>query len=147
MFITGCADKPESQIAEYTRGTRRTPEERAKTTVDIDLTELSATVLSAELTNIIINGGDYLGKTIRVSGFYNYLFYDELNTYYHFVITKDGDACCQEGLEFKWNGDHVFPDDYPSVRVPIEVDGVLSICEERNMRFYYLAVDDIFISG
>ena len=126
-------------------GTYRTPEERALSKVDIDLTVLSATVLSAELMNIIINSEDYLGKTIRVSGTYYNLFFEQTGSYYHYVITKAGDECCQEGMEFRLSGDPVFPDDFPRMRTIIEVEGVFSTYEELGREYYYLAVDDIFL--
>ena len=126
-------------------GSRRTPEERAAVEVDIDLTVLSATVLSAEVRNILLNGEDYLGKALRVSGLYYYLHFEPADTYYHLIITKDGDACCMEGLEFKLTGDPVFPDDFPPMQTPIEIDGTFSVHEEFDLQSYYLAVDEIFI--
>ena len=128
-------------------GSRRTPEEREATPVDVDLTVLNATMLSAELRNMYNSGDDFMGKTIRVSGPYSYASNEALGIQYHYVVTKQGDACCQEGFEFIWNGDHFFPDDYPKVGTPIEVDGVFGIYEEDGSSYYYLAIDDIFILG
>jgi len=130
-----------------TPGSRRTPEERKATPVDVDLTGLNPTMLSAEIMNIYYSGDDSIGMTIRVSGIYGYAFYEEVGFRYHYVITKQGDACCQEGFEIRWNGDHVFPDDYPLMGTPIEVDGVFDVYEEDGYIYYYLAVDDIFILG
>ena len=135
VLISGCADKEALLIHE----------ESEPTPVDIDLTVLSTTVLSAELMNIIVNSEDYLGKTIRVRGTYYYLFYEQTGKYYHYVITKEGDECCQEGIEFMLSGEPVFPDDFPLVKTPIEVEGVFSLYEELDRRYYYLAVDDIFL--
>jgi len=130
-----------------TPGSRRTPEERDATPVDVDLTVLNGTMLSAEISNIYTNGDDFIGKTIRVSGIYDYMIYEEHDILYHYVITMQGDACCQEGFEFIWNGEHVFPDDYPNKGTPIEVDGVFGNYKENGYFYYYLAVDDIFILG
>jgi len=130
-----------------TPGKRRTDEERAAAPVDVDLTVFNTTMLSAEMSNMYANGADFLGMTIRVSGTYDYIFYEEHGIHFHYIITKQGDACCQEGFEFVWNGDHIFPDDYPQMGTPIEVDGVFGILEEDSFRYYYLAVDDIFILG
>ena len=174
MLITGCADSttdetpqagapvetpqtdapPEAPSAATpgsadtsNRGSRRTPEERAAAQVDIDLSVLNETMLSAEIINIYSNGDEFLGMTIRVSGTYGYADYEEYGVQYHYVVTKQGDACCQEGFEIVWTGDHVFPDDYPLIGTPIEVDGVLDIYEEDGYYYYYLIVDDIFILG
>ena len=130
-----------------TPGKRRTPEERAAAPVDVDLTVFNATMLSAEVRNIYSNGNEYMGKTIRVSGPYSYASNEALGIQYHYVITKQGDACCQEGFEFILNGGHAFPDDYPKVGTSIEVDGVFGNYEEDGSSYYYLAIDDIFILG
>jgi len=143
---TGAGDTPEVEDTPIP-GTRRTPEERETAPIDIDLTVLNATMLSAEIRNMYSNGKEFMGKTIRVSGPYSYIPYEALGIQYHYVITKQGDACCQEGFEFIWNGDHVFPDDYPKVGTSIEVDGVFGIYEEDGSSYYYLAIDDIFILG
>jgi len=136
VFIAGCASS----------GASRTTD-RDAVHVDVDLTVLSETVLSAELMNIIVNSDDYIGKTIRVAGTYFYIFYEPTGQIYHYVITKQGDACCQEGLEFIWNGEHVFPDDYPATGTPIELIGVFSRDESESIRFFYLATDDIQTLG
>jgi hypothetical protein len=152
---TGCADEPaglggsNGSVPQTTEqpgpGSRRTAEERAAAPVDVDLTVLSATVRSAEMMNMFTNAEDYLGRTIRVSGLYEYFYYEAIDSLFHYIITVEGDECCVEGIEFKWRGNHVFPDDYPHMRTVIEVDGVFSYSEEPGFRYYYLAVDDIFI--
>jgi len=128
-------------------GSRRTPEEREATPVDVDLTVLSTTLLSAEMNNIYSNGDDFVGKKIRVQGTYDYMAYEGLDVQYHYILTQQGDACCQEGFEIIRNGDYVFPDDYPKLGTTIEVDGVFGIYKEDEYLYYYLAIDDIFIIG
>ena len=115
--------------------------------VDVDLTRLSETVLSAELMNILANSKDYIGKTIKVSGIYSFAFHEPSGEIYHYVITKQGDACCQEGLEFIWAGDHVFPDDYPAMGTPIVVYGEFTRYQGEGFRHFYLAIDDIHLLG
>ena len=126
-------------------GLRRTDAARAAATVDVDLTALSSTMLSAEIANIIANSRDYLGKVIRINGMYSNIHISATDMVYHFIITVEGDDCCQEGLEFTVPGRYVFPDDFPKQRTRIEVDGVFSVIEEQGQRFFYLAADDIFI--
>jgi len=124
----------------------RTAEERAAVHVDVDLTALSATVLAAEMVNIYTNKDDYIGKVVRVRGEYNNLFIDYTGRFHHFVLTVKGDSCCpDEGLEFEWTGDHIFPDDYPTLGATIEVEGVLSTYEAFGSQMVFLTVDNIFI--
>jgi hypothetical protein len=57
----------------------------------------------------------------------------------------DATTCCSQGLEFIWNGDHVYPDDYPADGTEIELVGVFGTYEELGYTYPYIAVDDIII--
>lgn len=109
----------------------------------IDLTVLSSTMVYAEVYNITAEPDDYLGKTIKVSGLYYNSYYEETDTLYHFVFISDAAACCAQGLEFKWHGDHVYPDDYPAHQSLVEVTGVFDKYDELGETYYYLNVDNI----
>jgi len=136
MLVAGCASNSTSNPADG--DTRH---------VDVDLTILSETIISAELMHIILNSDDYIGKTIKVGGTYANIFHEATGMHYHYVITKQGDACCQEGIEFILTDDRKFPDDYPAMGTPIELIGVFSRGEGDGIRFFYLATDDIHILG
>jgi hypothetical protein len=112
---------------------------------DVDLTVLSSTLVYAEVYNIMTSPDDYMGKTIKLSGPYYASYYEDTGKYYHHVIVEDATACCQGGLEFKWNGDHAYPDDYPENNTRIEVAGVFGSYEELGQTYYYLSVGDITI--
>ena len=111
----------------------------------IDLTVLSSTMIYAEVYNIMAHPNEYMGKTIKMSGPYYASYYEVTDLYYHYVVIEDATACCQQGLEFKWNGEHKFPDDYPDESTKIEVTGVFSSYDELGRTYYYIAVDDISI--
>jgi len=113
--------------------------------VDLDLTVFSSTLLSAEIQKIMVNPDNYVGKRIKAIGTYSSFFYDETGKYYHYVVTRAGDACCMEGLEFIWSDDHVYPDDYPEEQVRIEVVGVFNTYTEHGYPYGYLAVDKITV--
>ena len=112
-------------------------------TVDVDLTVLSSTMIYAEVYNMMTKPDDYMGKTIKMSGPYYASYYDQTDQYYHYVIIEDATACCQQGLEFVWNGDHAYPDDYPKDQARIEVVGVFGRYDELGQTYYYLDVDDV----
>ncbi|MDR0221261.1 MAG: hypothetical protein LBI54_07660 [Lachnospiraceae bacterium] len=116
-----------------------------KVPVDVDLTEMSSTMVYAEVYNITNNPANYIGKTIRMSGPYQSSYYDETGLYYHYVVVEDAAACCAQGLEFIWNGEHAFPEDYPQLQAKIEVTGVFGSYDELGITYYYLAVDDIVV--
>jgi len=113
--------------------------------VDVDLTALSSTMVYAEVFNIMTTPDDYMGKRIKMSGPYYTAYYDETGSYYHYVIIEDATACCAQGLEFIWSGDHAYPDDYPEDRTIIEVVGVFGSYEESGNSYYYLAVDNLSV--
>ena len=111
----------------------------------IDLTVLSSTMIYAEVYNIMSHPDEYMGKTVKMSGPYYASYYDITDLYYHYVVIEDATACCQQGLEFIWNGEHNYPDDYPEERTEIEVSGLFSSYDELGRTYYYIAVDDISI--
>lgn len=115
----------------------------AASAIDLDLTAMSSTMVYAEVYNMMSNPDDYMGKVIKMSGPYYASYYDETGLYYHYVIIEDATACCQQGLEFVWNGEHSYPADYPDEKTPIEVTGVFGKYDELGKDYYYLAVDEI----
>lgn len=114
-----------------------------ETLVDVDLTAMSSTMVYGEVFNITQNPQDYLGKTIKASGQYLTSYYDVTDTTYHYVGIADAAACCQQGLEFIWSGDHAYPDDYPAENADIEVSGVFKSYDELGLTYYYLDVGGI----
>jgi len=114
----------------------------------VDLTILGSTMLSAELTNIRANLGKYLNKTIKIRGSYSSYYSEETDTLYCYVITyMDATSCCSEGMEFKWNGNHEYPDDYPAEGARIEIEGILESYKEQDRQYCYIAADEISILG
>ena len=144
MTAAGCA-KNDAAVADAGISGARGGLSNADKNVDIDLTMLSSTIVYAEVNSIMTTPDDYIGKTIKMKGPYNASFYDATNLYYHYVIVEDAAACCVQGLEFKWKGEHLYPEDYPQEDSKIEVTGVFSSYEELGKTYYYLAVDDILI--
>lgn len=111
--------------------------------VDVDLAAMSSTMVFAEVYNMMTEPQNYMGKTVRMRGRY----YNEYNvatqTYYHFVLIADASACCQQGIEFIWNGEHTYPDDYPADNEYVEVTGVFGSYEETVQTYYCLYADAV----
>ena len=112
---------------------------------DVDLTLLSTTMAQAEFQNISARSSDFMGKTIRVNGTYNSMFFDQTGNFYHYVIVVEGDDCCRQGFEFKLTDEDFALDDFPAQGTKIEITGVLSMYEELGMKYVYLAADEIII--
>lgn len=81
--------------------------------VDIDLTTLSKTMVYSEVYNIMVSPDEYVGKTMRMSGFYNEWLDETTGNRYFYCIIQDATACCAQGIEFILTDDYKYPDDYP----------------------------------
>lgn len=135
MTFAGCGEKTGSKSKE------KAETEKA----DVDLTTLSSTMVYTEVYNMLSAPEDYIGKTVKMSGSYYASFYDETDKWYHYVTIDDAAACCQQGLEFAWQGDHVYPDDYPEDGAEVEIEGVFESYEEAGATHYQIVTDNINI--
>ncbi len=99
---------------------------KRKDGVDVDLTELSATMVYSEVYNMMVVPGDYIGKTIKMNG--SFAQYHDQNTgkNYYACIVKDATACCSQGIEFQLTDDYTYPKDYPKEGDEICVTGTFT---------------------
>ena len=99
-------------------------------TVELDLSKLSGTVVYSQVYNIMCDPTPYIGKIIRIAGYYSA--YEDKNkeVVYHACIIPDATACCAQGIEFTRAGEHRWPDDYPADGTDIVVTGRLETYEE-----------------
>ena len=141
IIVTGCVNDD----AQYGVASVRSDTAQANDGVDVDLTVLSATMVYAEVFNIMSNPDDYLGKTIRAAGLYYSAFYDVTGVYYHFIYIEDAAACCSQGLEFMLSDELSYPDYSPLTQTRIEIVGVFDSYIEESKTYHYLIVDDIVI--
>ena len=110
---------------------------------DVDLTALSSTMAYAEVTHIMENPEDYLGKSIRMRGPYYASYFEGTGLYYHYVLVEDTAACCVQGLEFVWDGDAADTVGYPDELEPVEVLGVFGSYEELGRTYYRLTANEV----
>ncbi|NCC19739.1 hypothetical protein EOM33_01630 [Candidatus Saccharibacteria bacterium] len=115
------------------------------THVDVDLTALSSTMVYGEVFNMMMEPDSYIGKTIKMRGLYYINYYELTAKYYHFVVIQDATACCAQGLEFIWIGEHVYPDDYPEDETEIEVIGVWESYEEEGQTWFRIKTNAISV--
>lgn len=94
------SDKNENSNSKTTTSITETTRAEAKP-VDLDLTELSRTVVYSEVYNMLITPDDYKGKIIKMKGQFNQYTDEEKGKIYNSVIIPDAAACCQQGLEFE----------------------------------------------
>ena len=107
--------------------------------IDLDLSNMSGTVVYAQVYNMMCDPDSYLGKVIRMAGYYNHFDDQTHGIVYHACIVPDATACCAQGIEFVWAGEHLWPDEYPEIGTDIIVTGRLELYEEDGMKYLHLA--------
>ena len=103
--------------------------------VDVDLTELSSTMVYSEVYDMMFEPEKYLGKTVRMEGMFAYYYSEAKDTYYYACIIQDATACCAQGIEFVLEGDYTFPDDYPEAGDDITVTGVFDTYQDGDATY------------
>lgn len=106
------------------------------TPIDVDLTRLNAIMVYSEVNNMMTTPEDYVGKKVRMRGKLAVYKYPERN--YYTCIIADATACCQQGMEFLWAGNHKYPEDYPNEGDEITVTGVFDIYYEGDKKYCQL---------
>ncbi len=108
--------------------------------VDLDLTQYSGTLVYSQVYNMMNDPSAYLGQTIRARGDFSYFQDPDTKREYFAVVIADATACCAQGIEFVWTGDHRYPDDYPPLNTELTVTGVFNTYEENG--FMYVELRD-----
>lgn len=113
--------------------------------VDVDLTQLSSTMVFSEVYNMFLNPSDYEGKVIKMSGPF-VVYYANPNSavkHYFAVSIADATACCQQGMEFVWIGKHTYPNDYPEENENITVTGIFQMYEDQGYSYPRIVCETI----
>ncbi len=131
-------------VPSETPSTATLPEEpetsKSKDGIDVDLSQVSATTVYAEVLGMIYEPEKYKGKTVKMKGNFS-VYHDETTGKYYFAcIIQDATACCSQGIEFSLKGDPKYPDDYPQEGAEITVIGTFDSYEEGN--YLYLILRD-----
>lgn len=130
--------RPDVQEAEDTEPSSTT------TSVDIDLTELSSTMVFAEVSNMMMQPDDYLGKTIRMRGIFTTYQDPQTGQVYCGVLVQDATACCAQGFDIVMPQEARYPEDYPADTSEITVRGTLLANEElKKSGIVLLRLEDI----
>lgn len=103
--------------------------------IDVDLTTLSSTMVYSEVYSMMYEPEDFVGKTIRMDGFFNTYHDDETAKDYFACIIQDATACCAQGVEFILTDDYSYPDDYPESGDWITVTGVFDTYVEGDYTY------------
>ena len=103
----------------------------------VDLTEMSATMVYAQVYNMMFYPDQYVGKTIKAKGLYSdYLAMDK-GKHYFAIFIQDATQCCAQGIEFEPVGDYKYPEDYPTDGDEIVVEGVFDTYVDEDDGWTY----------
>jgi len=134
LILTGCGSEKVAKNAPGGNAVPRLVQDAAPASsvvsaaggeIDVDLTQMSATMVYAEVFQMTVDPQSYVGKTVRMQGQSFSMYYEQTAQTYHSVIIADATACCQQGLEY------LLPDGaYPPDEREIAVTGVFETYEE-----------------
>lgn len=112
---------------------------------DVDLTELSSSMVYAQVNDMMVNPDNYKGKSVRANGTFDYFKDEKTGNEYFSVIIKDATACCAQGIEFVLSGEYSYPKDYPAIGSDITVSGTFGYYSEGENMYSQLtdAVMDV----
>lgn len=152
LALTGCAARPAQSAAAVstpapTPAATVTPQPTATPSpdgVDIDLTQLSASMVFAEVAAMVRTPVDYLGKTVRMEG---PLAVYEANPalgidYFYTVVIQDATACCQQGMEFIWPEGTL-----PEAGTGLVVTGTFAEYDCGGLPSYHIVADTVEITA
>ena len=124
---------------------KASPETKANTTTkpDFDLTKMSATMIYSTIFDMLIMPEDYVEKVIKVKGWFETYTNPETGELFYAVVVPDATACCQQGLEFIWPGDHHYPADFPEPGQDITVTGRYKLVDMDGFAYNYLEASEV----
>ncbi len=111
--------------------------------IDLDLTKMSATMIYSTMFDMLVMPEDYIEKNIKVSGWFETYTDPQTGELYYAVVVPDATACCQQGLEFVWSGEHKYPEDFPEAGANITVTGIYKLIENDGISYNYLEASSV----
>ena len=122
-----------------------TPQPLSETeTGELDLTDMSGTMLYTMIYNMMMQPDDYLGRTIRVKGQFSAYVDEKSGKSYYACYIADAAGCCAQGLEFLPADALAYPDDFPEPGTDITVSGEFDLIKEENGFRYFVLKDASF---
>ena len=117
------------------------------TKIDYDLSNYNFTMISSFFFQMLIEPETYENKTFKIKGKFQTFDNEEDPTAlpYFSVIMNDATMCCQEGIDFVWQGDHNWPADYPDQDQEITIIGKYIVTETDGMTYNYILASDILL--
>lgn len=108
--------------------------------MEIDLTNMSSTMVYSYVFNMISTPDDFIGQRFRIRGIYDEQYWDQTKLTYHYIVIADATACCAQGLEFVLTDPNAA---YPQVGEEFEISGIFGTYEDEGNLYIQIAADSL----
>ena len=145
LLFCSCSKKTQTQTASSIEAT--STQTGVTTKVDYDLSDYSFTMISSFFFQMLIEPETYENKTFKIKGKFQTFDNEEDPSAlpYLSVIMNDVTMCCQEGIDFVWDGEHKWPADYPEQDQEITIIGKYVVTETDGFTYNYILASDILL--
>ena len=147
LLLTSCTKKPQAQITQTPVESEVPAPSSATAKVDYDLSNMNFTMISSFFFQMLIEPETYENKTFKIKGKFQFFENEEdpAALPYFSVIMNDVTMCCQEGIDFQWQGEHNWPADYPEQDQEITILGKYIVSETDGITYNYILASDILL--
>ena len=108
----------------------------------IDLTKLGATILYAQVYNMLMEADNFNGTRIKMDGTYYENTDIEQGPPFQCIIVTDITGCCSAGFDVLKANDSI---KFPKHLSQVEVEGTFTVKEEDGITRTYLVVDKLSV--
>ena len=143
LLFSSCSKKPQPETTQAPVKTETPATAAATSKIDYDLSNMNFTMISSFFFQMLIEPETYENKIFKIKGNFQTFDNPEGGLPYFSVIMNDATLCCQEGIDFVWEGEHNWPQDYPETGTEISIIGKYIVTEDDGFTYNYLLVSDI----
>ncbi len=148
MLLSSCAAKKSetANVASPVEVIEVSDAESAYTRSEDELLDIS--VMKGDLAystvfDMMNNPETYIGRKVKMQGLFTAFLDEETGNQYFACIIPDATACCSQGIEFVWEGNHSWPEDYPELDDEITVEGTFETYYEDEYLYCHLVDADM----
>ena len=135
LAFFGCAKNRKEDFSESAAD-----EKPKKEKIDYDLSNMKPNMIYAQIFDMMVSPETYNGKIIKMKGSFEIFEASEIMGESYSVIIYDALACCQQGIEFKYD----FGENIPEKGSEITVTGKFTVSElESGISYNFVQADSV----
>lgn len=135
LAFFGC-DKTRKEDFSESAANEKTKKEK----IDYDLSNMKPNMIYAQIFDMMVSPETYNGKIIKMKGSFEIFEASEIMGESYSVIIYDALACCQQGIEFKYD----FGENIPEKGSEITVTGKFIVSElESGISYNFVQADSV----